>query len=331
MAVTAAAVGSFWGYPRSDGSVGVRNHLLVVPSVICANTVAQRVASLIPGAVAIPHPHGCAQVGDDVVLTERVLAGAAASPNVGAALFIGLGCETCQASGVADRARALAPGKPIESFFIQEAGGSIQAIARGVEAGKRLLAEIASQQRRETPLAALTLAIETAEPDETTERIAAPLVEAVAQRVLAGGGTVLTSPASAGRPADAPGETVLAVADRPAGPGRFAVDAPAQDAVSITAKAVAGAQVCLFATGGGSPLGSALYPVLKVSANAATIAQMEDNVDFAATSLVNGPPRPVHLAADLFRLLMDVCNGQLTNAEMIGHQEFAIHRIGPTV
>jgi altronate dehydratase len=26
--------------------------------------------------------------------------------------------------------------------------------------------------------------------------------------------------------------------------------------------------------------------------------------------------------------MVDVCNGQLTNAEIIGHQEFAIHRIG---
>ncbi|HEX2034846.1 MAG TPA: UxaA family hydrolase, partial [Chloroflexota bacterium] len=124
-----ARPGTFWGYRRADGTSGIRNHLLVVPSVVCANVVAQRVAALIPGAVAIPHPHGCAQVGDDVVLTERVLAGAAANPNVGAALIIGLGCETCQASQVAELASELAPGRPVASFYIQEAGGSIKAIA----------------------------------------------------------------------------------------------------------------------------------------------------------------------------------------------------------
>src|SRR5262249_52605650 len=144
-----ATTGTFWGYRRGDGTVGVRNHLVVVPSVICANTVAQRVAALIPGAVAIPHPHGCAQVGDDVVLTEKVLAGAAANPNVGAALIIGLGCETCQASQVAELAQALAPGRPMESFYIQDAGGSIKAIARGVELGKTMMARIAAQRREE--------------------------------------------------------------------------------------------------------------------------------------------------------------------------------------
>jgi altronate dehydratase len=324
-----ASSATFWGYPRADGRVGVRNQLLVVPSVICANTVAQRVASLIPGAVAIPHPHGCAQVGDDVTLTERVLAGAAANPNIGAALFIGLGCETCQASGVADLARQLAPATPIEAFFIQEAGGSIKAIARGVEAGKRLLAGIAAQQRREVPLAALTLAAERGETEPLAERAADPLLDAVAERIVAAGGTVLCSPAAGQRQAIPDG--VLALAERPKRQGRYVVDAPAPDAVSLTAMAVAGAQVCLFATGDGSPLGSALYPVIKVCGNATAIAHMEDSIDFVVNGLVNGPASGDRLADDLFGLLLDVCNGQLTNAEIIGHQEFAIHRIGPTV
>src|SRR5918912_3131145 len=96
---------TFGGYRRPDGTVGIRNHLLIVPSVICANTVAQRVAALIPGAVAVPHPHGCAQVGDDVTLTERMLAGTAANPNVGAAVVIGLGGGTCQATGAGGMGR----------------------------------------------------------------------------------------------------------------------------------------------------------------------------------------------------------------------------------
>ena len=37
------------------------------------------------------------------------------------------------------------------------------------------------------------------------------------------------------------------------------------------------------------------------------------------------------LSEQLFRMLIDVSSGQLTNAEIIGHQEFAIHRVGPTV
>ena len=35
----------FHGYPRADGRVGTRNHVLVVPTVICASVVAERVAA----------------------------------------------------------------------------------------------------------------------------------------------------------------------------------------------------------------------------------------------------------------------------------------------
>ena len=34
---------TFWGYPRPDGSVGVRNHVAIISSVICANTVTSHI------------------------------------------------------------------------------------------------------------------------------------------------------------------------------------------------------------------------------------------------------------------------------------------------
>ena len=53
----------FMGYRRPDGAVGTRNYLTVIPSVFCANTTAQKIAAQIPGAVALTHCVGCAQVG----------------------------------------------------------------------------------------------------------------------------------------------------------------------------------------------------------------------------------------------------------------------------
>ena len=62
-----------------------------------------------------------------MVLTEQVLAGAAANPNVGAALIIGLGCETCQATDVAELARARAPGRPYSSVCMTKQRPFLQA------------------------------------------------------------------------------------------------------------------------------------------------------------------------------------------------------------
>ncbi|HET7768546.1 MAG TPA: UxaA family hydrolase [Chloroflexota bacterium] len=319
---------TFLGYRRADGGVGTRNHLLVVPSVVCANTVAQRVASLIPGAVSVPHPHGCAQVGDDVVLTEKVLAGAAANPNVGAALVIGLGCETCQSGEVAELARALAPGKPVESFSIQEAGGSIKAISRGVEEGKRLLAQIAAQRREPVPTSELVLARDRGHEDSPSLAVADPVAQIVEQLVLSAGGTVLIpeflAPLTA-RP------NALSFAERPTGKGRHVMRTPDVDNVSVSAMAAGGSQVCVFTTGKGSPLGNAVCPVIKVCADPETNERMSDNIDFSAAGVADGSASADELGGKLFRLLLDVSSGQLTSAEIIGHQEFAIHRVGPTV
>ncbi|HEU5318065.1 MAG TPA: UxaA family hydrolase, partial [Chloroflexota bacterium] len=306
---------TFMGYRRADGGAGTRNHLLVVPSVVCANTVAQRVASLVPGAVAIPHPHGCAQVGDDVVLTEKVLAGAAANPNVGAALVIGLGCETCQSGEVADLARALAPGKLIESFSIQDAGGSIKAISRGVEAGKELMARIAPQRRESIPISELLLARDRGHEDETTDRAADPVADVVAQMMVAAGGSVVVPDFMAPLTDRV---RALPFADRPIGKGRHVMQTPDVDAVSLSAMAAGGAQVCLFTTGTGSPLGNAVCPVIKVCANPETNERMADNIDFSSSDLLEGREGVEQMAQRLYRMTLEVASGQLTSAEMIG-------------
>ena len=62
----------FLGYPRADGRVGVRNHVLVVPTVICSAVVAERIAaSIAPIGTALPHLAGCGQLGPDMQRDAR--------------------------------------------------------------------------------------------------------------------------------------------------------------------------------------------------------------------------------------------------------------------
>ena len=122
---------------------------------------------------------------------------------------------------------------------------------------------------------------------------------------------------------------MLDFAERPAGKGLYIMDTPGHDAVSVSAKASAGAHLCIFTTGRGTPMGNAIYPVIKVCANPNTVAKMQDNIDFSAAPIVEGSTTKEELGPQLFKLMVAVCNGQLTNAEIIGHQEFAIHKIGP--
>ncbi|HEX2034130.1 MAG TPA: UxaA family hydrolase [Chloroflexota bacterium] len=383
---------SFFGFRRPDDTIGIRNHLLIVPAAAAANTVARRVAALIPGAIALPLMDDGTEGAESRALTERVLAGAAASPNVGAAIVMGVTAGSGEAARVGGLARQLAPWKPIETSSIDDAGGSVRAIARGVELGQKLMAPLAMQQRVEAPLSELIVGTECGGSDATSGLASNPTVGVVSDMVVDAGGTTMLSEttelmgaehilarrardetvarrifeivANVERAANAVGATVaggnptpgnmagglttieekslgciykagsrtiegvLDFAERPRGRGLYIMDTPGHDCVSVSAKASAGAHLCLFTTGRGTALGNAVYPVIKVCANPATVARMGDNIDFSAAPIVEGTATKEELGPQLFQLMVEVCNGRLTCAEIIGHQEFCIHRIG---
>ena len=99
----------------------MRNHLLVVPTVICSSVVAERVAAAVaPIGTALPHTAGCGQLGPDMHTTHETLAAYCGHPNVGAVLVIALGCEQVVAQHLADAARRA--GKPAQIVAIQSEG-----------------------------------------------------------------------------------------------------------------------------------------------------------------------------------------------------------------
>src|ERR671910_1149170 len=120
----------FYGFRRPDGRVGTRNHVLVVPTVICSAVVAERIAaSAAPIAVALPHLAGCGQLGPDLRVTHETLAAYCAHPNVGAVVVIALGCEQVVAQMLAETARR--HGKAAEIVAIQSEGGTVRATEKG--------------------------------------------------------------------------------------------------------------------------------------------------------------------------------------------------------
>lgn len=145
----------FLGYPR-EGGAGSRDYVGVIASVICAATPVQQIAALVPGAVAVTHQYGCAQVGDDIGQTRRTLAGVAANPNLAAALIVGLGCETNQAEELAELVPA---GKPVVAIGIQRLGGSARTVEEGVRIAQALRSEAAGGPRQPLPLGALRLGV----------------------------------------------------------------------------------------------------------------------------------------------------------------------------
>ena len=384
------AARTFWGYRRPDGQIGIRNHLLIVPATSSANTVARRVAAMIPGAIALPVLDDDAEVSQSIALTERTLAGAAASPNAGASIIIGLSERDGEAERILQLARSLGPGKPIEGYSLDQTGGSIKAISHGVELGQKLMSRLYMQQREEASVSELIVGTECGGSDATSGMASNPTVGYVSDMVVDFGGTTILSEttelmgaehvlakrarneevarrifeivSNVEKAANAVGATVaggnptpgnmagglttieekslgciykagtreiqdvLDYGVRPTRKGLHIMDTPGHDCVSVSAKASAGAHLCIFTTGRGTALGNAVYPVIKVCANPETCENMADNIDFDASPIVKGLATKEELGPQLYKLMIDICNGQLACAELIGHQEFCIHR-----
>ena len=109
---------NFFGYERPDGSIGIRNIILVMSAADCSEPVARMIAEGVEGAKSITQHYGCIP-GEMVANT---LIGVGENPNVAAVLLVGMGCEGMPASALGKVIKKT--GKPVEWISIQELGGT---------------------------------------------------------------------------------------------------------------------------------------------------------------------------------------------------------------
>ena len=178
-------------YNRPNGKIGIRNHVVVIPGVLCANEIAGRIAGQIEGAVALRHAGGCT-CSEDVVQLEGVLAGLGAHPNVAGALVLGLGCENCDSAKVAETIARQAPWKPLEHLVIQEVGVS-KAIDEGTRIVRQMVQNAATFERSETDIGGLCVALECGGSDATSGLAANPALGLAVDRLIGLDGSAMFS------------------------------------------------------------------------------------------------------------------------------------------
>ncbi len=91
-----------------------------------------------------------------------------------------------------------------------------------------------------------------------------------------------------------------------------------------------GAQIIVFTTGLGTPTGSPIAPVIKVTANKATFENMKDDTDLDLSAVMDGTMTLTEAGGLIFGEILSVCRGELTKSESGGHKEFGIMRVGWT-
>jgi len=176
------------GYIRKDGTVGVRNHVLIIPSVLCAKKVAERIAYGTPGCVVASHNQGCAQLGDDYYQTRRTILNTALNPNVASVLIVGLGCERVSPHEIQEEIRA--SGKEAELIMIQDMG-TAESIKEGSEIAKKLVEEAKYVERKEVPVSSLVIGVECGGSDFSSGLSANPAVGQVSDKIWKENGRVI--------------------------------------------------------------------------------------------------------------------------------------------
>lgn len=124
---------------------------------------------------------------------------------------------------------------------------------------------------------------------------------------------------------------VLDYGGRVTEPGLVLLAAPGNDGVSSTAEAVAGANMILFTTGRGTPLGVPV-PTIKISTNTELAHRKPKWIDFDAGVLVNGETSFEQVTDDLLDFILQVASGEImAKNEVNGFREIAIFKTGVTL
>jgi len=178
---------SFLGFPRPDGQVGIRNHIGIISTVICANDVTLKIAQQVDGAVAFLHDQGCCQTPIDLNQVTKTLINLGKNPNLAGVLLVSLGCESVLLEEI--RKETATSGKPVKTLSIQKIGGMLPAIAEGCRIAQGMVIAASAIRRETFDDSHLSVGVKCGASDTTSGLISNPAAGAAFDLICDHGGT----------------------------------------------------------------------------------------------------------------------------------------------
>jgi altronate dehydratase len=193
----------FFGYKRSNGTIGTRNYIGLISTVNCSATVVKKIADKInlylkennfkniDGAVCLKHSSGCGMntSGKGMEVFNRTIEGFKSHQNFGKVFVVGLGCECAQISLYNNKNT----NHDIEYLNIQDEGGTNQIINKIHNKVIKELPNINSVERTKSELSELTLALQCGGSDSYSGITANPALGVASDLLVQYGGTTILS------------------------------------------------------------------------------------------------------------------------------------------
>jgi len=181
---------AFFGYVRPDGSVGTRNHVLILPQ----GFISSKICQWVPGTRTIVTPQsGAGRTAEDRETIARLLIGLGRNPNVASVILhtatTGSGYPELRTERLADEIAA--GGKRVEVVDQARDGGTYGAIVKGVQLARRMVYEASRLRREEVPDECLSIGVKCGYSDTTSGVAGNPAVGYLMDSVVASGGTAL--------------------------------------------------------------------------------------------------------------------------------------------
>ncbi len=326
---------TFKGYVRKNGTVGIRNHVVVIPTVFCANGAVDNIAKEVPGVIGLSHSDGCDTKRVRTPYFHPSIMNLCRNPNIYAAIIVTLGCEPENAKLMA--AELEAEGIKAFGAVLQTDGGGEEVVRICSEKARQFLAEAALEERQEVPLSKAVIGLETpfemkredrrsaCAGNQDQEMDALRATDYIAQWLRQQGATVIL-PAyyrfyehlpSTREPIEKIGFSEL-LGQRS---GLFAIDQDGprfkgpengfftlDPAETFMGQITSGAQMSFFASGKTIPLGFPASPVMKYCTGAEEFKPEYEDADFAG-------PFTEEVGKHCIEKILATLNGEETYAE----------------
>lgn len=297
----------FMGFPRPDGSVGIRNHVIILGIGLRGMSVGHRVAGMVKGGVSL-------LPGEN---DENSWLGAARHPNVVGMVVVGEGLDREEIDAFVSNLERT--GKPHHLVELREAG-PVEAVSMTVLSAVEMIRDVSTQRRELTRLSRLLPALY---PVRDSPSIG--VLKAFVQLLMdengrclwigkEGGDSVASDPnlRKGLKGKFSPGQDA----------GIYQYSGPHEDASIWKSLLRCGTQLVIHPAEKGRYLSHPLMPVVNVALD--DPGRAEETVELDLGRLKDGELRPEAAAISLLTETLAIASGKLTQDEVLEDRVFVL-------